>query len=233
MSQAHKVTYRDVKDQILGRICDKSWPAGTLLPGEVELASQFGCARATVNRAMRELAEEGIIDRKRKAGTRVVNAPRRHIKLEIPLVSQEIEQSGAVYRYALVSRTLVAAPSWLSARIGLEPEAEVLNLQTMHYANNAPFQFEDRWISTKNLPAVLEVDFSKVCPEEWLQAEAPCTQADVSFTAATVDVRMARFMSMVVGEAALTTDLTAWVDNQPLTFAQKTFAGGYRLSSNF
>ena len=62
------------------------------MPGEVDLAEEFGCARATVNRAMRELADEGFIDRKRKAGTRIKSSPTRHAKFAIPLIRDEIEK---------------------------------------------------------------------------------------------------------------------------------------------
>ena len=66
-----RVGYRDIKQRVLRRMREKTWIPGTLLPGEVELAKEFGCARATVNRAMRELADEGILSRKRKSGTAV------------------------------------------------------------------------------------------------------------------------------------------------------------------
>ncbi|HBB82878.1 MAG TPA: GntR family transcriptional regulator, partial [Sulfitobacter sp.] len=50
-----KVTYRDVKSDILSKITKGEWPLGSLVPNEVDLAETYGCARATVNRAMREL----------------------------------------------------------------------------------------------------------------------------------------------------------------------------------
>ena len=46
-----------------------------MIPGEEALAREFGCARATVNRALRDLAEAGVLERRRKAGTRVALQP--------------------------------------------------------------------------------------------------------------------------------------------------------------
>ena len=63
-----KTNYRDVKAEILRRITEGDWAPGARLPGEVELAEAFGVARATVNRAMRELTDEGLLERRRKAG---------------------------------------------------------------------------------------------------------------------------------------------------------------------
>ena len=109
-----RTSYHAVKADLLGRIARGQWGPGALLPGEVELARGYGCARATVNRAMRELAEEGVVERRRKAGTRVRASPRRRARLDIPLVRQEVEERGAAYGYALLSRELVEAPgAWL------------------------------------------------------------------------------------------------------------------------
>ena len=41
--------YRGVKETLLQRIRTHRWPPGSLLPGEIELAGEFGVARGTVN----------------------------------------------------------------------------------------------------------------------------------------------------------------------------------------
>ena len=91
MIESQKVSYQDIKKTILRRIHNKFWAPGSLMPGEVELAVEFGCARATVNRAMRELAEDGMIDRKRKAGPRNNSPPSRQAEVAIPRIKEEIE----------------------------------------------------------------------------------------------------------------------------------------------
>ena len=85
---ASPTSFREIKADILRRISHGDWGPNSLLPGEVELARMYGCARATVNRALRELAEEGIVERKRKAGTRVRPSPLRQARFEIPLVAR-------------------------------------------------------------------------------------------------------------------------------------------------
>ena len=89
------------------------WAPGELMPSEVDLANEFECARATVNRAMRELADEGLIERKRKAGTRVSTSPRRQARFDIPIVRREVEDQGVVYGYELLSSSQSPAPDWL------------------------------------------------------------------------------------------------------------------------
>ena len=48
------------------------WKHRGLIPVEAALAKEFGCARATVNRSLRELVQERILEHRRKAGTSVV-----------------------------------------------------------------------------------------------------------------------------------------------------------------
>ncbi|MCV6547210.1 MAG: GntR family transcriptional regulator [Cohaesibacter sp.] len=233
MLTGDKISFRDVKNEILGRIHAREWPPGSLMPGEIELAEEFGCARATVNRAMRELAEEGIIDRKRKAGTRVNIAPVRHAKFEIPLVRTEIESLGASYRYAFISRSIDLAPDWLRARICLGPDDQVLHIECMHYANNAPFQFEDRWINITAAPKSMTADFSAISPNEWLVAELPFSEAEISFSASAVDERLARFLSMYHGEPHFLSERVTWLKDLPITFAQMSYGRGYRMTTRY
>jgi formimidoylglutamate deiminase len=68
-------SWQAVQDEVRRRIAARLWRPGDFIPHETDLAREFGCARATVNRALRELAEEGLLDRRRKAGTRVAVNP--------------------------------------------------------------------------------------------------------------------------------------------------------------
>jgi GntR family histidine utilization transcriptional repressor len=46
-----KTDFRELKVEMRQRIMAGVWPLGTMLPNEVDLAEEFDCARATVNRA--------------------------------------------------------------------------------------------------------------------------------------------------------------------------------------
>ncbi len=231
MTSANKVTYRAVKELVLNRIRSNVWGPGTTLPGEVGLAKELGCARTTVNRAMRELAEEGFLDRKRKAGTTVNAFPIRKASFVIPLISEEIMATGAPYRYALVSREVLPAPPWLRARIGLGTSDRVLHLQCMHYAASTPFQFEDRWINIKAVPAAPATDFSSIGPNGWLVTEVPFSDVEVCFLAGKADSALAEFLAMAAGDPVFTAERTTWLQQTPITFARMTFAQGYRMTT--
>src|SRR5690606_25245128 len=96
-------SWRGVHEELLRRINEREWPPGSAIPNEADLAAEFGCARTTVNRAMRELAEAGLIDRKRRAGTRVTLLPTSRVVLDIPIIRLEVEQRNAVWSYGLLA----------------------------------------------------------------------------------------------------------------------------------
>jgi GntR family histidine utilization transcriptional repressor len=228
-----KSTYRDVKSDILSKITKGDWEPGSLVPNEVKLAEMYGCARATVNRAMRELADDGIVERRRKAGTRVRKAPVREARFSIPIVRKEIEEKGAEYRYSLVSSTFVDAPDWLRARLKLEANGKVLHLVCMHYADGDPYQHEDRWINLAALPQAKKADFSSLGPNEWLVLTVPFSDAEISFSAGLSDKNLAGYLASTMGDPVFTIERSTWWEGQAITFVRLTYRPGHRLTTRY
>ncbi len=228
-----KSPYQQVKEDIRRKILDGIWPPGTLLPGEIELAEQFECARATVNRAMRELAEEGFIERKRKAGTRVCISPKRQARFDIPVVRQEIEAAGQKYRYALLDRAVNAAPDWLCERLNLPAGAVALRLNCLHFAHDMPFQLEERWINLTALPEAETQAFDVIGPNEWLVAAVPFSEVEISFSAINAEEHIARQLGMDTGQAVFLSERSTWWKEQAITYVRQYFHRNYRMTTRY
>ncbi|MCQ0094204.1 UTRA domain-containing protein [Roseovarius sp. M141] len=228
-----KATYKDVKSDILSRITKGDWGPGSLVPNEIELAGIYGCARATVNRAMRELADDGIIERRRKAGTRVRASPIRQARFDIPLVRSEIEDKGAEYRYSLAKCTVQEAPDWLRARLKLPAGSKGLHLICMHYADGDPYQHEDRWINLTALPQAQDADFSQTGPNEWLVSTIPFSDAEISFSAGLADPPMAGYLASKVGDPVFTIERSTWWEGRAITYVKLTYRPGHRMTTRY
>ncbi len=226
------LSYRDIKQVVLDRIQTGLWSPDSILPSEADLAVEFSSTRTTVNRALRELAEEGYLERKRKAGTRVLKSPIRKAQFSIPLVRDEITATGAAYRYSLVDRKVQAAPSWLAARLDLKRGQEVLYLRCMHYADNAPFQLEVRWIVPDVLSEVLEESFEHSGPNDWLVSRVPFTNLELSFLATKANGEIAEFLDAPLGDPVFTAERITWLQGAPVTYAKLYFAPGYRMTTH-
>lgn len=226
-------TYRDVKADILSKIVRGEWGPGGLIPGEIELAERYSCARATVNRAVRELADDGIVERRRKAGTRVRMTPVRQARFDIPLTRNEIEESGSTYRYALIDDSVVAAPDWLSARPGVGGDSRARHLICMHFADGEPYQLEDRWINLATLPQARQADFSMIGPNEWLVATVPFSDVEIAFSARAADAALARHLGCAVGDALFTTERSTWWEGRAVTHVRLSFRPGHRMTARY
>jgi len=226
-------SFQDVRDEVIERIQTRVWPQGTLLPTELELAEEFGCARATVNRALRELADRGVVQRKRKGGTRVARRPTKQARLAIAVVRRTVEEMGAAYRYALVSRDLVPCPAWLGSRLQIDEGSRVMHLRCMHYADNRPFQFEERWINTAAVPRVLEEDFATIGPNEWLLEEVPFSDAELFLSAVPASGQLPEFLNVAPGAPLFRMERSTWFRGQPVTFVQMTFQQGYQMRASY
>ena len=101
--------YQQVKEHIARKIQDGSWKAGDRLPSENDLVTQFGMSRMTVNRALRELAEQGVIVRVAGVGSFVAEEKPQSTLLRIANIGEEITQRGHDHRFELISMRRASA----------------------------------------------------------------------------------------------------------------------------
>jgi GntR family histidine utilization transcriptional repressor len=219
--------------EILRRITEGPWGPGTLLPGEIELAAEFGCARATVNRALREIAARGLIDRRRKSGTRVRSTPIRQARFEMPLVRAEIETTGAAYRYSLVSREVTPTPDWLAARMDLTARDRIVHLLCLHSADGRPYQLEDRWINATALPEALTQDFATIGPNEWLVSTVPFSEVEIGLSAAAADSLVAAHLDQQPGEPVFRVERQTWWQGEAITSVTLSYRKGFRMTTRY
>ena len=223
-----RASYRTIRDEISRRIASRVWLPGALIPGEEALAGEFGAARATVNRALRELAEQGLVERRRKAGTRVALHPVREARFAIPLVRHEVEAAGKVYGYRFLSSVVVGAKGQVAERLGLADGARLRHVQALHLAGNAPFQFEDRYIILDTVPAAQDADFSAIGPNEWLVETAPFTHAEFSFFADAAG-KEAQHLGIAPGAPVFVGERITWLAERPITLVRMVHPSRYRM----
>lgn len=61
--------YQHVYQTVLMRIVDREWGPGAMLPSESELGRQLGVSQGTARKALMELENRGIVERKQGRGT--------------------------------------------------------------------------------------------------------------------------------------------------------------------
>ena len=229
LSTAKLNSWREIRDEIQRRILDRSLLPGDKLPRDEELAAEFGCARTTVQRAMRELAERGVIVRRRKGGTRVNEDPITRASLDIPITRIEVEQSGAAYGYRLHSADRKTPPKRIAEQFELRSRPKMLNVRALHTADGKPYIFEDRWVSLDTVPEILDVDLAAESANEWLIRNKPYSRCDIGVYAVNASASEARIMGTDAGRALFVIERTTWIGQDPITSVRAVARPEYRM----
>lgn len=223
---------QSIAGEVRRRIVEREWRQGDRIPDEADLAVEFDAARATVNKALQLLADEGLLDRRRRAGTRVAIDPVRKATFTIALVREQVEQAGMVYSHRVVAQRRSPLPADIAARLGL-PEGEVLvHMRTVHYGDGRPFELEDRWINPRAAPELERADFWQMNANEWLVRNVPYLRAEFAFAAENANPRDARLLTTRPGQALLIMYRTTWNDIGPITTVRLAFRPGHRVGAD-
>ncbi len=231
MSAREAVGWQQIREALRRRIRDREWLPGATIPSEVELAREFGVARATMHRALRELAEAGTVVRRRRVGTRVAMHPVRQARFGIPLLRREIEETGAVYGYRLVSRAVRVPPAAVSDALHIPHRAVLTRIRALHSADDRPFVLEDRWVHARRVPGFAAADLTTISANEWLLAHVPVTTGEMTLTAERAGAVVARLLACRPSDPVVTVRRVTWREGAGITQVRLVYAPGYAVVS--
>jgi GntR family transcriptional regulator, histidine utilization repressor len=175
--------YEQVKAWIRQHIASGAWRPGDSVPSEAALMEQFGISRMTANRALRELAAEGLVTRVQGSGTRVAQLHRISSKLTIRDIHEEVVERGHVHGTRIVLVAEEKAGVELAESLGLRKGGKVYHTVLVHLENGVPIQYEDRYVNPAAAPDYIHADFSQVSPTLHLLQHAPLTEASYAIEA--------------------------------------------------
>jgi len=224
-------TWQAIESEVRRRIHARIWAPGDMIPNEQDLADEFGCARATVNRALRSLSEAGLLERRRKAGTRVALHPVRKATLSIPIIRTEIAARGQVPGYRRLLRRAGVPPKALLKRLGAGDGDGFLRVKALHTADGAPFAFEDRWINLAAVPDAAGQPFDEISANEWLVRNAAFTDGEIAFSACAASDEAAGHLQCDPGTAIFAIERITRDGARPITVVWQYFRPGFRMQT--
>jgi len=195
--------YEQVKTYVRSHISSGEWKPGDPVPSEAAFMEQFGISRMTVNRALRELAAEGLVDRVQGSGTRVAQLHRISSRLTLRDIHEEVAERGHVHSTQVVSVGSEKASAALARLLGLATGARVFHTVLVHLENGVPIQHEDRYVNPAAAPQYLETDFTQTSPTLHLLQHAPLTEAGYTIEAGLPTAEQARLLGIRKTEPCL------------------------------
>ena len=229
-----RAQYQKVKDYLVQEMEHGRYAPGELMPSEAQLVGQFGVSRMTVNHALRELNDAGMVNRVQGVGTFAAPMNRLSSSLTIRDLHEEIESRGHHHHAVVHLQRAETVSSSLAPRIGLLEGAAVFHTLIVHFDNGVPLQCEDRYVNPARAPRYLNIDFTQITPTQYLLQVAPLWQAQYSIDAAAPTKKEAKLLGIAATEPCLIVQRRTVSRNTPITFARLVHPGGrYSLQGQF
>ncbi len=233
-SAAGGAPYTRVKQFLRDGLASGHWSAGALMPSEAELVAQFGVSRMTVSRALRELQDDGLVNRVQGAGTYAAALHKVSSTLTIRDVHDEIESRGHHHHAVVHLVRAEKASAALAGQLGLAAGARVFHSLIVHHEDGVALQCEDRYVNPAAAPDYLGVDFTQTTPTHYLFEVTALWRAQYSIEAARPTPQEAKLLGIAAAEPCLIVVRRTFSRSAPITIARLVQPGSrYALHGEF
>jgi GntR family histidine utilization transcriptional repressor len=234
MTETVKPRYLQLKELIIGQISAGTLQPRDRVPSENELVDATGVSRMTANRALRELNDEGYVDRVAGVGTFVADFKAVSHVLEVRNIADEIDRRGHSHAATVLVQEQTAAGPGTARALQIAEGSEVFHLVLIHHESAIPIQVEHRYVLMDFAPDCLRQDFTTVTPSAYLSAISPLQEAEHVVRAAMPDEDIKRSLEMADDEPCLVVSRRTWAHGRPVSFARLYHPGSrFELSGHY
>jgi GntR family histidine utilization transcriptional repressor len=233
MKAPPQALYQKAKDFVQGKLRSGEWTAGDLIPSENRLVLELGMSRMTVNRALRELTEEGRLVRISGVGTFVAQSKPQSNLLRITNIGDEILARGHRYACQVLHLTREAASMAVAAPLALPTGASVFHLVCVHLEEGVPVQLEDRYVNPELVPDFLQQSFGEhLQPSSYLLQVIRPDEMEHIVEAGHPSLEESRHLQIDGLEPCLVLIRRTWHDDKVVTYVRLVHPSSrYRLGS--
>lgn len=238
--------YQRIKSAILDNIHSGKWQAGEAISTEMALAKEFGVSRMTVNRALKELSQERVLERRQGSGTFVAQQQFNHTFVEVRNIAQDLKSANRNYQVHVVSKRIITASMLddeMRDKFNIDEEfvvsdvkdsisttdsneaAILYEVKIIHFADGQPIQFEERWVDATKAPDFIEQDFNVVNTSDYLIAKSPLERGSYIIQALAAPEEIAKALQIPVQSPTLVLRRRTYSAGQVLTFVKMWHAG--------
>ncbi len=234
MTAQGKPRYQQLKEMIIGRIMSGELQPRDRVPSENELVNAMNVSRMTANRALRELTDEGYVDRVAGIGTFVTDLKAASHVLEVRNIADEIERRGHTYSAIVHKQERQHASAEIREALQAVAGSDVFHVLVVHQENGVPIQLEDRYVVEDFAPDCLQQDFTKITPSAWLSGISPLQEAEHIVRATMPGKAVRERLGIDEQEPCLLVLRRTWAHGRPVSFARLHHPGSrFELTGHY
>jgi GntR family histidine utilization transcriptional repressor len=226
--------YQQIKKNIEQKISDGDWLAGQKLPSENDLVLALGVSRMTVNRALRDLTQKGLINRVHGLGSFVAEKPRHASLIELKDIALEVTSNGKQHSSSVEVLETRLASTEIAADMSVPVNTELYYLNAVHYQNDIPIQLESRYVNPALIPEFLLQDFTKITSTAYLLSQFQPDEMEHIVSAVIPDVASQDRLKIGSGVPCLQLNRRTWKNSQVVTQVTLIYPGSrYNLGARY
>ena len=226
--------YQQIKNTIKSKIRNGNWNAGQKLPSENELVDALGVSRMTINRALRELTQDGLINRVHGIGSFIADAPRHASLIELKDIAIEIEQSEKHHSSRVLSLSREKAGAEIALQMQVEVGKALYFLNAIHSQDDIPIQLESRYVNPELMPDFLKQDFTRATSTSYLLKQFRPDEMEHIVRAVMPDEQAREMLLIDDSEPCLQLSRRTWKKDQVVTYVTMTYPSSrYDLGARY
>jgi GntR family histidine utilization transcriptional repressor len=226
--------YQQIIKNIEQKISDDEWLAGQKLPSENDLVLALGVSRMTVNRALREITQKGLINRVHGLGSFVAEKPRHASLIELEDIALEVTGNGKQHSSKVLVLEMRMANSEVAREMDVSINKELFYLNTVHYQNDTPIQLESRYVNPMLMPEFLFQDFNSITSTAYLLSQFQPDEMEHIVSAVIADGVTQNRLKIGPFDPCLQLNRRTWKNRQVVTQVTLTYPGNrYNLGARY
>lgn len=218
--------YVQLRDQLQKAISSGQIGPGEALPSERDLAELSNVSRITVRKAVRDLANEGLLIQRQGSGTSVAPTGGRveQSLSRLTSFSEDMARRGQAVRSEWLERGLYDPTIEETLALGLKPHSKVTRIVRLRFADDKPMAIEKASLSPTHLPDPEAVGGSLYAHLDTRGCKP--VRAIQRIRAVNLKPEHARLLQVETGAAGLNIERTSYLANgQVLEFTQSQYLG--------
>lgn len=214
------IRYQAIADALRTRIASEEFVAGSLLPSEAELSSEYAASRVTVRRALEALRSDGLVDSRQGFGWLVAADPLRQELHHLGTIDSQLRAAGMSSERRILSFRFVEAPRPVRDILGA---TQVLEVQRLTLADGQPFALVTVWCPEELGAELSRADVARASFLEQLPVDLGGASQTIGAEAASEEV--ATILDVPVGSPVLVAQrVTRTVGGRPVLVSRHWFA---------
>ena len=144
--------YFTIKEDIKNKVHTGVYHPGDVLPTENSLCEEYGASRVTIRRSIKELIDEGVLERGHGKTARVVceSVPRSLNRLGG--LKEQLSASGIKCSSFILDSEIVRAEGKVGEAMKLPPEESLYKIERLRYANGKPLCYQLLYLPVRLCP---------------------------------------------------------------------------------